>query len=221
MPSYRLHATCTPLNMWGPTLPRHFGVSRIVESTTPSPLLLKTPNVESPMLRIRATCLCSDRRSRLNRGIALRDFDVHGILALTNPDSPICEDQGFFRCLRVNHLAPPPDPTIHGASRVHPTVSNRRFSSSTERSLLRHLCPVRPPLGRFLGVTQELSFLSFVLRLLQRTFTNSAHPSSSNTLQVLKFFWALCTRACNVSTLSFSGLLLRLNFDLHSPARLE
>jgi hypothetical protein len=36
-----------------------------------------------------------DRRSRSNRGIALRDFDVHVILALANPDSPMCDGNGF------------------------------------------------------------------------------------------------------------------------------
>ena len=94
MPSYRLNATYTPLNMWGPTLPRRFGGSRIAESTTPSPLLLGTSNAESPMLRIRATCLCSAQRSQLNRGIALRDSDVHGIFSLANPDPPIRNQKG-------------------------------------------------------------------------------------------------------------------------------
>jgi hypothetical protein len=68
-----------------------FGTSRISEPTTLSPLLLKSPTAESPILRIRATCPSRNRRSQSDRGIALRDFDVHGILALTNPDSPICD----------------------------------------------------------------------------------------------------------------------------------
>jgi hypothetical protein len=85
-----------------------FGTSRISEPTTLSPLLLKSPTAESPILRIRATCPSRNRRSQSDRGIALRDFDVHGILALTNPDSPICDGQGFFRCLRVNSLTPSP-----------------------------------------------------------------------------------------------------------------
>ena len=33
---------------------------------------------------------------------------MHAILTLANPDSPICDDQGFFRCLRVNTLTPSP-----------------------------------------------------------------------------------------------------------------
>jgi hypothetical protein len=81
---------------------------------------------------------CSDRRSRLNRGIALRDFDVHGILALTNPDSPICDDQGFFRCRRVNPLAPSPRSS---GSRDFVSLlddSSRRFSSSLKRPSLAY-----------------------------------------------------------------------------------
>jgi hypothetical protein len=71
-----------------------FGTSRIAEYSAPSLLLLESPTAESPTLRIRATCPSRNRRSRSNRGIALRDFNVHGILALTNPDSPIRDSKG-------------------------------------------------------------------------------------------------------------------------------
>jgi hypothetical protein len=76
-----------------PLCPVRFGTSRFAEPMTPSPLLLKSPTAESPMLRIHATCPSRNRRSRSDRGIALRDFDVHGILSLTNPDSPIHTQQ--------------------------------------------------------------------------------------------------------------------------------
>ena len=89
-------ATWTPLCLWGPTLPRPLRDFAFRESATPSLLLLGTPNAGIPIFWIRATCPRSDRRSRLNRGIALRDSDVHGIIALADPDSPICDVKGVF-----------------------------------------------------------------------------------------------------------------------------
>jgi hypothetical protein len=59
--------------------------------STQSFLLLETTNAETPMLWIRATCPSSSRRLQSNRGIALRDFDVHVFLTLANPDSSICD----------------------------------------------------------------------------------------------------------------------------------
>jgi hypothetical protein len=102
------YATWTPLRLRGPTLPRPLRDFADRGILTPSLLLSESPTAESPTLRIRATCLSRSRRSRSNRGIALRDFNVHGILALTNPDSPICDGQGFLCCLMVNSLAPSP-----------------------------------------------------------------------------------------------------------------
>jgi hypothetical protein len=78
-----------------------FGASRFSEPTTPSPLLLKSPNAESPILRIRATCPSRNRRSRSNRGIALHGFDVHAIIALVNPDSPMRDSEGSSVHLRL------------------------------------------------------------------------------------------------------------------------
>jgi hypothetical protein len=117
----------------------HFGTSRIAEYSAPSLLLLESPIAESPTLRIRATCPSRNRRSRSNRGIALRDFNVHGILALPNSDSPIRDGQGFLRCLRVNTLSPSSrsnDPL--DSAGLHDD-SVRRFFSSMKRSPLRHL----------------------------------------------------------------------------------
>jgi hypothetical protein len=54
------HATWIPLCLRGPTLLRHlrdFSDRGIHDSKS---LLLETPNAESPMLRIRATCLSKD-----------------------------------------------------------------------------------------------------------------------------------------------------------------
>jgi hypothetical protein len=186
-----------------------FGTSRIAEPTTPSPLLLKSPTAESPILRIRATCPSRNRRSRSNRGIALRDFDVHGILALTNPDSPICDDQGFFRCLRVNSLAPSPRSNDPRTSRVLPDDSNSSILFLYEEipsSATFLLCDFH--WVDFSSERKELSFLSFILKNFQKAL-------KSNTL------WALRAHGRSRFNPSFSDLLLRLDLDLHSPARLE
>jgi hypothetical protein len=99
VPKLRCHASMPPGLHYVSGVPLcsvTFGTSRIAESTTPSPLLLETPNAESPMLRIRATCPSRNRRSRSNRGIALRGFDVHAILALANPDCRYAMAKGSF-----------------------------------------------------------------------------------------------------------------------------
>jgi hypothetical protein len=85
-PMSRERATWTPLRLRGPTLPRplrDFADRGILDSKS---FATESPNVESPILRIRATCPSRNRRSRSNRGIALRGFDVHAILMLANPD---------------------------------------------------------------------------------------------------------------------------------------
>jgi hypothetical protein len=128
VPKLRCHASAPHVLHYASGVPLcsfTFGTSRIAESTTPSPLLLETPNAESPMLRIRATCPSRNLRSRSNRGIALRGFDVHAILALANPDLPICDGQGFFCCLRANCPAPSPGSDDHRTSRKLRDDSNR------------------------------------------------------------------------------------------------
>jgi hypothetical protein len=117
----------------GPTLPRHFGISRIANPSCTSFCCWKPRMPESrysgfvPPVPLRSTV-------PINRGIALRDFDVHGILALANPDSPICDGKWFFLRLRVNLLAPSPrsnDPRDFAS--LHDN-SSRRFSSSMKKS---------------------------------------------------------------------------------------
>ena len=98
--------TCLPLASGSHTATslREFTVRG---SATPSLLLLGTPNAETLMLRICATCLHSDRRSRSNRGITLRDSDVHVFLTLANPDFPMCDGNGSSVHLRLKPLAAP------------------------------------------------------------------------------------------------------------------
>ena len=71
-----------------------------------------------------------------------------------------------------------PDPTIHGTSQVFPINPSRRFSSSMRRSLLHHLRPARPLLGRFLQQLKGLSSLRFVSNL-------DSFEDSSNVLLTL------------------------------------
>jgi hypothetical protein len=61
-----------------------------------------------------------------------------------------------------------------------PTISSRRFSSSTKSPLLRHLFPMRPLLNQNSKEPKGLSLLSFVFKCLQRSFVRSAHPSTFN-----------------------------------------
>jgi hypothetical protein len=64
---------------------------------------------------------------------------VHAILTLTNPDLPMCDDQEFFLCLRVNY------PALSLRSNDPRNFANlrddlsRRFSSSMKRSPRHHL----------------------------------------------------------------------------------
>jgi hypothetical protein len=128
VPKLRSHASMPPGFHYVSGVPPcsfAFGTSRTAESTTPSPLLRETPNAESPMIRIRATCPSRNLRSRSNRGIALRGFDVHANLALANPDLPICDGQGFFCCLRANCPAPSPGSDDHRTSRKLRDASSR------------------------------------------------------------------------------------------------
>jgi hypothetical protein len=77
----------------------------------------------------RATCP-SNRRLRLNREIATRDFDVHATLALANPDMPICNGKWFYLRLRVKPLAPSPRSDDPRDFAILHRNSSRRFSSS-------------------------------------------------------------------------------------------
>jgi hypothetical protein len=104
VPKLRCHASVPPGLHYVSGVPLchvTFGASRFSEPTTSSPWQLKSPNVESLMLRIRATCPSRNRRSRSIWGIALRGFDVHAIIALVNPDSPMRDSEGSSVRLRL------------------------------------------------------------------------------------------------------------------------
>jgi hypothetical protein len=168
-PELRCHLSST--RTWGPTLPRPLRDFADRGSTTTGPLPLETPNARIPMLRIRATCLHSDRRTRLNRRIALRGFDVHGILALTNPNFPVCDGQGLFRCLSVDRLVTPPGSNDPWDFASLLDDSNRRFSSSMKRSPLHHLRLVRPSSWVCsLDPTTELSLQDFLTRIPSKEY---------------------------------------------------
>jgi hypothetical protein len=74
------------------------------------PSTFKNTEVPSPdSLGSRATCPSDDRRLRLNRGIATRDFDVHATLCTRQPryaDMQWQTDSSVH--LRVDSLAAPP-----------------------------------------------------------------------------------------------------------------
>jgi hypothetical protein len=117
----------------GPTRPRHLTlVWEIAGSRFPdaNPLHWETPNAETPILRIRATCPSDNRRLPLNREIATRDFDVHATLALANPDMPICDGKWVLPALEVNPLATSPRSNGLRDFAILHRISSRRFSSS-------------------------------------------------------------------------------------------
>jgi hypothetical protein len=73
----RLYSTQSP---WDPS---QLATSRIIRA----PFNFENAKVPSPDASGScATCSPDDRQLRLNRGIATRDFDVHVVLALINPD---------------------------------------------------------------------------------------------------------------------------------------
>jgi hypothetical protein len=91
--------------------PSPWDPSRLVTSRfLNTPVDFENAEVPSPdSSGSRATCPSNDERLRLNREIATRDFDVHEMLALANPDMPICKWQPDSSGRpRVNSLATPP-----------------------------------------------------------------------------------------------------------------
>jgi hypothetical protein len=79
----RCHVLYSTKSLWDPSqlgTSLFLRVSSSVENT-------EVPNPNSA--RSRATCPRSNRWSRLSWGITARDLDVHGMIALANPDMPI------------------------------------------------------------------------------------------------------------------------------------
>jgi hypothetical protein len=89
----------------GPTSPRHFGISRIANPRHKVPGCWKTPNAETPILRVRATCPSNNQRLLRNREIATRDLTC--IWPLHSP-TPIYRDAmviEFHLRLEVNSVS--------------------------------------------------------------------------------------------------------------------
>jgi hypothetical protein len=79
-----------------------------------------------------------------------------------------------------------------------------------------------PPLDQFHGESKELSLLSLVLLSPSEVLSNTFPVLNLQILlKVLKSSDPCAFTLATVSTFPFSDLLLRLEFDLHSPARLE
>jgi hypothetical protein len=78
----RCHVSSSAPSPWDPS---QLGTSLFLRA----PFDFENAEVPSPdSSGSRATCPSDDRRLRLSRGIATRDFDVHATLALANPDVP-------------------------------------------------------------------------------------------------------------------------------------
>jgi hypothetical protein len=92
-----------------------------------------------------------------------------------------------------------------------------------KRSLLHHLRPARPLLGRFLQQRKGLSSLSFVSNL--DSFEDSSNTllvlNLQSPLKVLKSSSPVRFTLATASAFPPLRLITETQFDLHSPARLE
>jgi hypothetical protein len=149
LPEYRIpisceHATWTPLRLRGPTLPRplrDFADRGILSSESPT---AGNPECRTPDALDSCHLSLLESTVPIRSGIALRDFNVHGILhsptRFTDADG-----QGF------PSFFPRSNDSLDFAGLHDGSV--RRFSSSMKRPPLRHLPSVR--LVRFLQRTEE------------------------------------------------------------------
>jgi hypothetical protein len=130
----RCHVSSSAPSPWDPS---RLAISRFLRA----PLDVANAEVPSPdSTGSRATCPSTNRRLRLNRGIAIRDFNVHVTLALANPDVPIYDSSQTPLCAcRLTPSQLLPDLTVYGISEICPTTPSRRFSSFWKSSPLHHL----------------------------------------------------------------------------------
>jgi hypothetical protein len=91
-----------------PTLPRSllFGISQIADPRCKFPGGRKPRNSERRYAGSDATCPSVDRRLRLNREIAYRDFNGYGTHTSTNAEVRIPDGAWTCWCRRVKSLAP-------------------------------------------------------------------------------------------------------------------
>jgi hypothetical protein len=121
-----LHSTS-----WGPTLPRHLGISRIADPRCKFPLHCENPERRTPTLPgISCHLSLSDRRLPIKSGNRDSRFQRACNSCLANRRMPICDGLNGFFAPAVNSLATSPDLTVSGISRFSTAISSRRFSSS-------------------------------------------------------------------------------------------
>jgi hypothetical protein len=90
-----------------------------------------------------------------------------------------------------------------------------------KRSLLHHLRPVRPLLGRFLQRTKRLSSLGFVPDSFKDSSNTLLVLDLQSLLKVLKSSSPVRFTLATASAFPPLRLTTETQFDLHSPARLE
>jgi hypothetical protein len=128
-PMSREYATWTPLRLRAPLCHVRFGTSRIAGYSL-RVFCCWNPRLPNPRYSgfVPPVSLGVDGPDQI-AGSHFAISTCMGLLALTNPDSPICDGQGFLCCLMVNSLAPSPrsnDP--RSFANLHDD-SVRRFSS--------------------------------------------------------------------------------------------
>jgi hypothetical protein len=103
-PMSREYATWTPLRLRAPLCHVRFGTSRIAEYSL-QVFCCWNPRLSNPRCSgfVPPVSLGVDGPDQI-AGSHFAIFNVHEVLALANPDSPICDGQGFLGCLRVNSL---------------------------------------------------------------------------------------------------------------------
>jgi hypothetical protein len=130
VPIPRRGATCIPLYLRGPTLPRQPRDFADRESTIQAPLGAETSERRSPISRLlRIGCHVSLLQSTApvrsgNRYSRFQGVRNSYLAKRRTPRTPV------LPVLRLTSPLLPSDPTIHGNSQISTGISSRRFSSS-------------------------------------------------------------------------------------------
>jgi hypothetical protein len=168
----------------------------------------------------RATCPSNDERLRLNREITTHDFDVHGMLALANPDMPICKwKPDSSGRLRFNSLATPP--RSDGMRGFEDLLDDLQVVDSLP---LGELFAPPPSFCKdfteacSLREAKALSLLSFCNSDSFRDLFRTRSLCSTSTLPTLngtEDFSVLCTHSHSNPGLSLLRLATEIQSDLH------
>jgi hypothetical protein len=161
---------------------------------------LKRRSAESPTPQDLVPPVPPNRRLRLNRGIATRDFDVHATLALANPDMPMHDGPLDSAACELTSQDSPRS-LRDFEEQIKSSILFLLKSSPLPTFVLCNSVPTQPKVT----IPPELLSLSDSFRELLE-HSPCARPSTFTNPQRAEVFQVLCTRSHNNSDLS----LLRL-----------